>query len=625
MNPRRILEAALTADHLNRLLAIDNPAVHEFIATYIELCQPEDVFVCTDSPDDLAQQRADALKYGEERQLKIPGQTLHFDGYYDQARDKEHTKYLVPKGMNLGAGLNAIDKDTGVAEVLEIMKGIMKGHRMYVRFFCLGPTGSVFSIPSLQLTDSAYVSHSLDLLYRQGYEEFRRLGRNARFFKVVHSEGELENHVSKNIKDRRVYIDTFDNIVYSVNTQYGGNSLGLKKLSMRLAINRASQEGWLCEHMFLMGVHGPQDRITYFTGAFPSMCGKTSTSMIAGESIVGDDISYLRVIDGKVRAVNVERGMFGIIMGINAVDDPIIWDKLHSPNEIIFSNVLLTEDNHVYWIDKSGPEHTKGINHSGEWVKGKVDAEGKEIPPSHKNARFTLKLEILDNVDPKLHDPQGCPVGGIIYGGRDSESWVPVAEAFDWVHGMITFAASLESETTAATLGKEGVRAFSPMSNLDFLSIPIGRYIQDNLNFGALSPNPPPIFGVNYFLRDLEKNFLNEKTDKAVWLKWMELRSHSEIGAIPTPIGLIPHYKDLQNLFRSVLKKNYTHEDYLKQFSIRVPKLMDKINRIVAIYRTQVPDAPPILFQVLEAQQNRLAAARERFGDIIPPEQFLRP
>jgi len=188
--------------------------------------------------------------------------------------------------------------------------------------------------------------------------------------------------------------------------------------------------------------------------------------------------------------VNVEKGMFGIIHNINSKDDPIQWKALHSENEIIFSNVLLLEDGSVYWEGADGEVPTKGINYSGEWYKGKVDKDGKVIPPSHPNARFTLSLETLENIDENLHNPEGVSVSGIIYGGRDSDTWVPLCEAFDWAHGIVCKGASIESETTAATLGKVGVREFNPMSNLDFLSIPIGKYIEINLEFGAKLKSP---------------------------------------------------------------------------------------------------------------------------------------
>lgn len=344
--------------------------------------------------------------------------------------------------------------------------------------------------------------------------------------------------------------------------------------------------------------------------------------MLEGESIVGDDIAYLRNIGGQVRAVNVEKGVFGIIEGINSVDDPLQWEALHSDAEIIFSNILVTEDRTPYWNGKDGECPKKGVNHSGEWTSGKKDKDGNKITPSHKNARFTLELKILDTVDPRLDDPDGVVVEGIIYGGRDSDTWVPVEEAFDWVHGAITKGAALESETTAATLGKEGVRVFNPMSNLDFLSIPIGRYIENHLDFGAQLDNPPRIFSVNYFLRDSDGKFLNHKNDKSVWLKWMELRVHKEAEAITTPTGFIPRYEDLKRLFSQTLYKEYSKEDYIKQFTVRIPENLAKIDRLTDIYKTRVLDTPQIVFNVLKDQKERLEKAQSDYGDYISPDKL---
>jgi len=617
-----ILKDKLGKENYQKLAKLQNPKLNQFLTQYLELCNPDRVFVCDDSPKDIAYIREQAVKEGEERELAINGHTVHFDGYYDQARDKQNTKFLLPESVDLGPNINAINKEEGVKEIHAILKNIMMRHRLYICFFCLGPTNSEFSIPCVQLTDSSYVAHSSELLYRPGYEEFKRSGNSQQFFKFLHSEGELENGVSKNINKRRIYIDIEEGLVYTTNTQYGGNTIGHKKLAMRLAINKASKEDWLTEHMFIMGVRGPQDRITYFTGGFPSLCGKTSTSMVQGETIVGDDIAYLRKKKEKIYAVNVERGMFGIIQGVNSQDDPILWKVLHQPGEIIFSNVLVTESSEVFWIGKDGPTPQKGFNHSGDWFLGKKDKEGKQIPPSHKNARFTLTLKILENADPMLDNPEGVPVGGIIYGGRDSDTWVPVEESFGWVHGVITKGACLESELTAATLGKEGARKFNPMANLDFLSISIGKYIKNHLNFAADMGNPPPIFSVNYFLKDAEGNFLNDKTDKNVWLKWMELRSHKEVSAIKTPTGFIPRYEDLRTLFKKVLNKEYRQDDYAKQFTLRIPENLSKIERITKLYRNEIPDAPEILFDILREQKERLQAARKKYGDYVSPEKW---
>ncbi|NJE46982.1 phosphoenolpyruvate carboxykinase (GTP) [Thermococcus sp. GR7] len=622
MNALERLEKLLDKEQFEKIKAIDNPELHKFLVEWIEWLEPSKVFVCTDNEEDEFYVRWKALYYGEEKILETPNHTVHYDNYYDQARDKANTKLLVPGGKKIPF-LNTKDRDEGLKEIRELMKGVMRGKELFVCFFVLGPKNSVFTIPAVQLTDSAYVAHSEFILYRKGYEEFKRLGRSARFFKFVHSAGELdERKTSKNLDKRRIYIDLVDETVYSVNTQYGGNTIGLKKLAFRLTIQRAVREGWLSEHMFLMGVNGPKGRKTYFTGAYPSMCGKTSTAMISWENIVGDDLTFIVPMNGIARGANVEKGVFGIIQGVNPEDDPIIWQVLHSPVEIIFSNILV-KDGKPYWNEMGVPIPDEGENHSGEWWRGKKDAEGNEIPPSHKNARFTVSLEHFPNVDLEaLEAPCGVEVGGMIFGGRDKDTWPPVREAFDWKHGVITMGAALESETTAATLGKEGVRAFNPMAILDFMSVPLGEYIENYLEFEKKLRKAPKIFAVNYFLRDEDGNWLNHKLDKAVWLKWMELRVHGDVDAIDTPIGYIPKYEDLARLFREVLNKDYSREDYEKQFTIRVPELLAKIERIEKIYREQVKEAPEELFQVLEEERKRLLEAREKYGDYISPFQL---
>ncbi|MFH1624769.1 MAG: phosphoenolpyruvate carboxykinase domain-containing protein, partial [Pseudomonadota bacterium] len=289
------LKTRLGEEGYQKLIRIDNPELHQFIARYVELCNPDKVFISDDSSEDIKYIRESAIRNGEESKLAMEGHTIHFDSYYDQGRDKEHTGIVVSKGVDLGSAIVTKDRDEGVKEIHEILKDIMKGKELYICFFCLGPARSEFSIPCVQLTDSSYVAHSENLLYRPGYQEFVRQGSGARFFRFVHSQGELdERKVCKNLDKRRIYIDIEGDTVYSTNTQYGGNTIGLKKLAMRLAINRGSKEGWLTEHMLILGVHGPKGRVTYVTGAFPSLCGKTSTAMLDGETIVGDDIVYLR-------------------------------------------------------------------------------------------------------------------------------------------------------------------------------------------------------------------------------------------------------------------------------------------------------------------------------------------
>ncbi|MBN1872472.1 MAG: phosphoenolpyruvate carboxykinase (GTP) [Candidatus Omnitrophica bacterium] len=600
------------------LESLKNPELNAFIETYLNILQPSSVFVRTDANEDIDYIRKRAIESGEERRLNIEGHTCHFDGYHDQGRDKDSTRYLLPKNVVFGPHLNAMDRQAGLNEMHGLLKDVMQGKELYILFFCLGPTGSVFSIPAVQLTDSSYVAHSEDILYRRGYGEFKRLGKSETFFKLVHSAGVLENGVSKDTDRRRIYIDLQDNKVMSVNTQYGGNTIGLKKLSMRLAIQKSSNEGWLTEHMLIMGVHGPGERLTYFTGAFPSACGKTSTAMLKGETIVGDDIAYLRKIDGKLRAVNVEKGIFGIIRDVNPEDDPLIWEALTSPREVIFSNVLI-KDGTPYWLGDKREMPNDGMNYSGAWRKGKKDSEGKEITHSHPNARYTIGLKELANCDEKLEDPNGVEIKGVIYGGRDSDTSVPVQQAFDWDHGILTMGSTLESETTAATLGKAGVRKFNLMSNLDFMAIPLGKYIRNNLEFVKGVRNRPAIFSVNYFLKDKEGKYLTGMHDKRVWVKWMELMVNDDVEYIKTPTGYIPIYNDLRTLFKDILGRDYMEEDYIKQFTLRIPENLAKIDRILKIYANDVADTPKVLFETLEEQKKRLIEVKEKYGDYVEP------
>lgn len=616
------LEKKCIAKSYEKLSILKNPSIIKFIEEYVELCNPDSVFVRTDAKEDIDYIRKRALELGEETLLNKKGHTIHFDSVHDQGRDKSSTKFLVTPEMKFGGHINTMERNAGLKEVLGYLKNIMVGRQMYVMFMCLGPVNSDFSIYAIQITDSAYVSHSEDILYRPAYDVFKAKGPNIQFFKYVHSAGELdENKVSKNIDKRCVYMDLVDGIVFTANTQYAGNTVGLKKLSLRLAIHKADKEGWLAEHMFVMGVKGPNNRKSYFSGAYPSACGKTSTCMVEGESIVGDDIAYLRKKDGNVYAVNVERGIFGIINDVKQKDDPKIWEVLTTEGEVIFSNVLNVEGV-PYWQGDGRAIPDAGVNYSGAWTKKKKDESGQEIPHSHSNARYTIPIKTLKNCDKKLEDPQGVKIEGIIYGGRDSDTWVPVFQSFDWDHGVVCIASSLESETTAATLGREGVRKFCLMANLDFLSIPLGKYIQNHLDFTKGLDQVPVIFGANYFLKDKNGKYLSGLQDKRVWLKWIELRVHNDAGAIMTPIGMIPRYSDLKKLFKTVLNMDYKQTLYNEQFMIRIPENLAKIERIFEVYETNTRDIPEMVFAKLDGQRKRLLALQSNLGDYVIPDQL---
>lgn len=609
----------LNDENLKKLEALSNPRIIELVEKFVNHCKPAKVTVLTDSQEDIDYARQLALKNKEELKLDMEGHTIHYDSYYDQARDKGNTCILLPKGKKTSKFINTKDRDEGLKEIFGIMERIMEGKEMLVCFYCLGPNNSKFSILALQLTDSSYVAHSENILYRPAYEQFKALENKDDFFYFVHSAGELDDRQNtKNIDKRRIYVDLEENRVLTVNNQYAGNSVGLKKLALRLALNKAHQEDWLCEHMFVMGAHPEgKNRVTYFTGAFPSACGKTSTAMIPGQTIVGDDIAYIRIgDDGLAYAVNVEQGIFGIIKDVNPVDDPVIYNVLTTQRELIVSNVLMV-DGVPYWLGMGKDLPEKGYNHAGDWEKGMKGPDGKVADVAHKNARYTIRINELDNADPNADDPEGVPVGGFIYGGRDSDTTVPVYESLSWSHGVYV-GSIVESETTSAALGQEGVRKHNPMANLDFVVIPLSLYIKNHLAFGDRLDKQPKVFHTNYFLKE-DGKYLNGMLDKKIWLLWMEGRVHNEYEGIEAPMGLIPKFEDIKALFKQVFDEDYTKEDYELQFSIRITKILEKLDRMQVIFDAE-EDIPEVFFDHLNQERKRLQEAKEKFGkDVISP------
>jgi phosphoenolpyruvate carboxykinase (GTP) len=617
MNTDRILESRLETESLKKLMALNNEPLNELIADAILKFQPDSVFVSNGSTEDMHRVRAQSVRNGEEKPLDLQGHTIHYDGYQDQGRDPVNTKFLVEDVSSLGPGLNCVERREGIREINQVMNGIMRGRQMVVSFYTLGPLGTEFAIPCVQITDSYYVTHSEDILYRQGYELFKTEAAKGEFFSFLHSAGALENNVSSNIDLRRMYVDLKNNAVYSANTQYAGNTVAAKKLAHRLAIRKAAEEDWLAEHFLVTGVPSSEgDKTTYMAGAFPSWCGKTSTSMLF--DVVGDDLAHVRKKDGKVYAANVEKGMFGVIKDVNPIDDPNIHEILVNPGEIIFSNVL-DVNGRPYWQGMGDVEiPLRGVNYSGQWWRGKKDSKNNLIPISHDNARFCVSLEGLKNFDAK----QVVDLDGIIYGGRSSKRPVPVCELYGWVHGVF-FGASIESEPTAATVGASSSKIIvNPMANKEFVSIPIGKYLENHIRFGRDLKVSPKIFYVNYFLRDESGNFTNTKMDKKVWVRWMERRINGKLDAYATPIGLIPKYEDLVELFKKELDTNYSKEDYETQFVTRVLELLDKLDIAEEFFQKDPTHIPSEIFDMIKMQRELLVEVQKTLGDNISPFKF---
>ncbi|HDQ13213.1 MAG TPA: phosphoenolpyruvate carboxykinase (GTP), partial [Sediminispirochaeta sp.] len=267
---------------------------------------------------------------------------------------------------------------------------------------------------------------------------------------------------------------------------------------------------------------------------------------------------------------------------------------------------------------------TKGDNHFGpDWHEGKKDEKGQEIPLAHSNARYTMRLDYLDNFDQEgFANPHGVKVQGVLYGGRDSDTTVPVEESRSWEEGIVLKAASLESETTSATLGAEGVRKPSPMANLDFVSYPLGEYTMNNIRFVEGMDRVPKIFSTNYFLKDEQGRFINPKTAKKVWLHWAEKRIHGELDGHQTPTGIIPTYEDISRLYKKYMGQEYPREVYQYQFSFRCDQWIAKLERTKAFYHKMDPGTPRELFEKWDAAIEMIKAAREKYGAVIPPGDY---
>jgi phosphoenolpyruvate carboxykinase (GTP) len=510
------------------------------------------------------------------------------------------------------------------------MSGIMQDMIMMVGFYMRGPIGSPVSNPALEITSSAYVSHSAELLYRNAFADFddqvQRLGH---FYTNIHSEGPNR---AEDLPNARVFMDRSHQTTYSMFCTYAGNTLLLKKGNHRFSVDKAVYAGRdreLAEHMFITGIDGPGGRITWVAGAAPSGCGKTTTAM-AGNHFVGDDLAQMWIADdGSVRSVNPECGIFGIVEDVNWQGDPKLMECLRKPGtEVIWSNVLIDDNGVPQWTGNGEEPPASGVNFQGPWKKGLVDADGKPVPISHPNARCTLSSSALDNYAAVAEDPQGVETRVITYSGRDSDTMPPVWVAKNANHGVV-IGACIVSAATATEVGATGVRR-APWANAPFIPGSLGDYMAaqfDFFNSTLIADSKRPIIaGLNYFLTDAarggtSKRLLGEKRDVKAWLAWLERRAHGDVDAIETPIGFIPLFEDLQSSFKAIIDKPYDEALYNKQFSLYLDNILARIDLQVAAYGKE-ENIPGILFDVLEEQRQGLLALKDKFGSIVRPDQL---
>ncbi len=627
----QLFDQKMDAEQLDRIQKIKHSEARLKIANAIAMCQPDRVFINTGSDSDRQFIRTMALEKGEEAKLPMDSHTIHFDLKEEQGRIIDRTFYISNPEDLVNSLANKIDRFEALADIREKMTGIMTGMTMIVGFYLRGPVGSPVSDPALEITSSAYVAHSAEILYRNTFADFDdQMTRVGHFYTNIHSEG---LNRPEDLPNARVYMDRSHQTTYSIKCTYAGNTLLLKKGNHRFSVDRAIYENCgkeLSEHMFITGIDGPGNRITWVTGAAPSGCGKTTTAM-AGNHFVGDDLAQMWIDEsGSIRSINPECGIFGIVADVNWEGDPKLMKCLREPGtEVIWSNVLIDEQGIPQWTG-NGENPTAGMNYQGPWKKGMVDANGKPVPVSHPNARCTISSSALENYSPAAEDAAGVETRVITYSGRDSDTMPPIWVARSPDQGVV-IGACIVSAATATEVGATGVRR-SPWANAPFIPGSLGDYMDAQFKFFGsqkIAANSQPIIaGLNYFLTHEarggnSKKLLGEKRDVKVWLAWLERRTHREVDAIETPIGFLPKYQDLKVLFKEIIDKKYPEDLYVKQFSLYVDNILARIELQTNAYRKE-QNIPERLFEILEDQRHGLLGLKNKYGSIVTPAEMIK-
>ncbi len=625
-----LFENKMDSKHLKRIHQIQNTEAILKIANAIAMCDPDEVFINTGSEADRNFIRQLSLKRGEETPLAMDKHTVHFDLKEEQGRILDRTFYISNEDETISSLANQMTRKKALDEVRKIMTGIMKGKIMIVGFYLRGPVGAPVSNPAIEMTSSAYVTHSAEILYRNIFNFFdREVGRLGHFYTNIHSEG---LNRPQDLIHARVFMDRSYWTTYSMNCTYAGNTLLLKKGNHRFSVDKAVYENRgseLAEHMFITGINGPGKRTTWVSGAAPSGCGKTTTAM-AGDHFVGDDLAQLWIADdGSVRSVNPEIGIFGIVEDVNWEGDPELMRILRKPGaEVIWSNVLVDEQGVPHWTGNGEKHPEKGVNFQGDWWEGKTDQKGNLIPISHPNARCTLFSESLSNYSKQSEDADGVEIRVITYSGRDSDTMPPVWVAETPDEGVV-IGACIVSAATATEVGASGIKR-APWANAPFIPGALGDYMAAQFIFfnnPKIHPNKRPIMaGLNYFLTDqarggMSSNLLGEKRDVKVWLAWLERIVYHELDYIRSPVGVLPQYEDLKTLFHNIINKDYQYSLYEKQFSLYADKIVERLNLQLESYGRE-PNIPERLFEVLNRQKKQLLCLKDTIGPIVAPHHL---
>ena len=532
---------ATAAATTHPLSSISKP-VGDWVRSVAELTQPDAIHWCDGSDAEYRSLMAELQTSGELLKLNpehFPNCFLARSHPSDVARVEHLTFVCTTDREDAGPNNHWMSPADGHAKMRDLFKGCMKGRTLYVVPYCMGPIDSPYSRCGVEITDSAYVVINMALMTRMGLPALERIGREGSFVKGLHSTGELD-------PNRRFIMHFPEELaIESFGSGYGGNALlGKKCHALRIASFQARNEGWLAEHMLIVGLQSPQGETHYIAAAFPSACGKTNLAMLIPPGsmpgwkvfTVGDDIAWLHPgPDGRLYAINPEAGYFGVVPGTNPKTNRNAYEMIR--RDTLFTNVALTADNDPWW---EGLESGTPVI---DWQARTYDA--KNGPAAHPNSRFTVSAKKNPNYAPEADSPRGVPISAIVFGGRRRGVAPLVYEARDWNHGVLV-GASVASETTAAAIGEAGVLRRDPMAMKPFAGYNFGDYWNHWLAIGAKLKHPPRIYHVNWFRRDANNKFLWPGFgDNLRVLDWILKRCNGKAEAAETPIGNLPKAKDL--------------------------------------------------------------------------------